>query len=59
MGGLSEMSFLIDFWPLNTIPLKFQQKIQDGGDIRVAQKSLFFTSKIQKVGFFKKIFHVL
>jgi hypothetical protein len=38
-GGLSELSFLIDFWSLNTIPLKFLQKIQDGGDIRVGRKS--------------------
>jgi hypothetical protein len=22
-GGLSEVSFLLDFWPLNTIPLDF------------------------------------
>jgi hypothetical protein len=40
---LSEMSFLIDVWFLNTIPLEFWQKNQDGGDIRVGQKSLFFT----------------
>jgi hypothetical protein len=59
MGGLSEMSFHIDFWPLNTIPLEFWQKNQDGGDIRVGQKSLFFTSKIQKKRFFKQFFHVL
>jgi hypothetical protein len=43
------MSFFINFWPLNTIPLEFwQKKIQDGGDIGVGQKSLFFASKIQK-----------
>jgi hypothetical protein len=59
MGELNEMLFLIDFWPLNTIPLEFWQKIQDSGDIRVGQKSLFFTSKIQQVRFFKKFFHVL
>jgi hypothetical protein len=55
-GGLSEISFLIDFLPLNTISLKYLQKIQDGGDIRVGQKFLFFTSKIQKVRFFQKFF---
>jgi hypothetical protein len=58
MGGLSEMSFLLDFWPLNTIPLKFLQKIQDGGDIEVGQ-NLFFYLKNSKVKFFKKFFHVL
>jgi hypothetical protein len=29
-GGLSVMSFLIDFWLLNTILLEFWQKNQDG-----------------------------
>jgi hypothetical protein len=28
------MSFLIDFWPLNTVPLELLQKIQDDGDIK-------------------------
>jgi hypothetical protein len=28
-GGLGEMSFLIDFWPLNTISLEFWQKNHD------------------------------
>jgi hypothetical protein len=46
-GGLGEMSFLVDFWPLNTIPLEFRQKIQDGGDIGVGQKSLFLPKKLQ------------
>jgi hypothetical protein len=54
------MSILIDFWLLNMIHMmELLQKIQDGGDIRVGQKSLCFTSKIQKVRFFKKFFHVL
>jgi hypothetical protein len=39
------MSFLIDFWPLNTIPLDFWQKIQDGGSIRVVLKTLFLRQK--------------
>jgi hypothetical protein len=45
---LSVMSFLIDFWPLNTIPLEFWPKIQDGRDIRVGQKSLFLPQKFKK-----------
>jgi hypothetical protein len=44
-GGLSEMSFLIDLWSRNTIP--FCKKIQDGGDIRMGQKS-FFPRKFKK-----------
>jgi hypothetical protein len=36
-----------------------KKKIHDGGDIRVGQKSIILTSKIQKYGFFKKLFHVL
>jgi hypothetical protein len=48
LWGLSEMPFLIDFWPVNTIPLKFWQKIQDGGDIKVGRKSIFSTTIIQK-----------
>jgi hypothetical protein len=44
MGGLSEIPFLIDFWSLNTFPLKFW----------AVGKTHFFTSNFQKFGFFKK-----
>jgi hypothetical protein len=48
------MSFLIDFWPLNTIPLQFWRKKQDGGDIRVGQK-FFFYLKNSKSEIFQKV----
>jgi hypothetical protein len=57
-GGLCEMSFLIHFWPLNTIPLNFLQKFKTV-EMLGWVKNPFFTSKIQKVRFFKKFFHVL
>jgi hypothetical protein len=56
MGGLVKFHFLIDFWPLSTIPLTFwQNQIQDGGDIRVRQKSLFYL-KNSKSEIFQKVF---
>jgi hypothetical protein len=55
--GLSEMSFLIDFWPLNLtlnfgprnrIRWRFGEKYQDSGDIKVGQKSLFLPQNFKK-----------
>jgi hypothetical protein len=48
------MSFPIDFWPLNTIPFEFLQKNQDGGDIRVGEKSFFYL-KYSKSEIFQKV----
>jgi hypothetical protein len=41
------MSFLIDFWPLNTIPM-FGRKNQEGGPIRVGQKTFFIPQIFKK-----------
>jgi hypothetical protein len=43
----NEITFLIDFWLLNTIPLEFGQKIQDGGDLRVGR--FFLNLKNSKI----------
>jgi hypothetical protein len=44
MGGLSEMTFLIDLASKHDSVGIFTKKIQDGGDIRVGRKFI----KIQK-----------
>jgi hypothetical protein len=48
MEGLSKMQYLINFWPLNMIPLEwnFDKKIKDGEYIRAGRKTHFFASNI-------------
>jgi hypothetical protein len=46
-----DMSFILDFWRLNTIPLDFYKKIQEGGDIRVGRKSIFLPQKFKNTNF--------
>jgi hypothetical protein len=45
-GGLS--AFLIDLWHHNNFRWNFGKKNQDGGGIKVGQKSLFLAQKFKK-----------
>jgi hypothetical protein len=48
------MSFLIDFWPLRTrFRWNFDQKNQDGGNIKVGQKYLF-TFRIYEIFYIRE-----
>jgi hypothetical protein len=54
-GGLSEISFLIDFWHLNTIPLEFWQKKIKMAEIIGWVKNPFSDLKNSKSEIFQKI----
>ena len=54
-GGLSEISFLIVFWPLNTIPLSFGPKNPRWRRYQGGSKNRIFYLKNSKLEFFQKV----